>query len=176
MSPGTAQISPRPPPINAAAIDPVCAIRPNSTKFDYLTTTTQAGVFCPGSHDHSEADRRRYAVRQGQRLPPAGLAQPEPQNHPGRLSCPVRLGLGAANPCPGSRLADSHSDHICAPAPPLDDEAAASGLIRATAVLCPDFLQWCRVPGYSEAAGRQVSISSALRPLAAVCTPDLLPW
>ena len=46
-----------------------------------------------GSHG-----RRRYALRQGQRLPPAGPAQPEPQNQPRQQTAPVRLGNGTTDP------------------------------------------------------------------------------
>lgn len=48
-----------------------------------------------GSHG-----RRRYALRQGQRLSAAGLAQPEPQNQPRRQTSSKRLGKGATSPKP----------------------------------------------------------------------------
>ena len=57
------------------------------------------------------------------------------------------------------------------PCAPAGCRTSDSGLIRATAEPGNDLLQWCRVPGYSEATGRRAPVRSAARPLAAVCTP-----
>ena len=67
-----------------------------------------------GSHG-----RRRYALRQGQRLPAAGPAQPEPQNQPRQQSSPVRLGNGATDPAqaPGFLLATLATLRPCAQLP-----------------------------------------------------------
>lgn len=67
-----------------------------------------------GSHG-----RRRYALRQGQRLPAAGPAQPEPQNQPRQQSGPVRLGNGATDPAqvPGFLLATLSTLRPCAQLP-----------------------------------------------------------
>ena len=69
-----------------------------------------------GSHG-----RQRYALRQGQRLPAAGLAQPEPQYQPG---CPTgfeRLRNGAADPAraPDLLLATLSTLRPCASFRPL---------------------------------------------------------
>ena len=68
-----------------------------------------------GSHG-----RRRYALRQGQRLTAAGPAQPEPQNQPRQLTSPRAARKWSHRPSPGPRLPACHSVHH-APLRPAPD-------------------------------------------------------
>ena len=68
-----------------------------------------------GSHG-----RRRYALRQGQRLPAAGPAQPEPQNQPRQQTSPRAARKRSHRPSPGPPHQITHSVHI-APLRPASD-------------------------------------------------------
>lgn len=175
MSPGTAQISPRPTPINAAAIDPICAscqIRPNST----TQAPTLWASYREEMREHSGSHgRRRNQLQEGQRLAAAG---PCPARAAERLPIPTSPSAARSRSCNPQPSPPTPNHPLCPPlrpcaqlAGPLHFPSAASAARRNR----PRFPGvGCRATG-RRPTGRQVSISAALRPLAAVSVPICCP-
>ena len=100
-----------------AEVEPAAARLRSFTESSAYQITTASPINAPSYREEMRErsgshGRRRYALRQGQRLPAADPAQPEPQNQPRQQTGLMRLGKGATSPSPSSRRPDCHSVHI----------------------------------------------------------------